>query len=139
MRIRKGIYLGEGVKGTSPRKRSSVYHLKSKVLKKIKKRKSKVLQSNPRGEGRGLTFLPYWPSLRPLPRSETEKEIELRSLALLTLLWGSPDGKEVERGMAAGGAAGTRLASAERAALQRYLGSSPCPGVRELLILVDGF
>lgn len=128
MRIRKGIYLGEGVKGTSPRKRSSVHHLKSKVL-----------QSNPREEGRGLTFLPYWPSLRPLPRSETEKEIELQSLALLTLLWGSPDGKEVERGMAAGGAAGTRLASAERAALQRYPGSSPCPGARELLILVDGF
>lgn len=79
MRIRKGIYLEEGFKGTSLRKQRSVHHLKSKVL-----------QSNPREEGRGLTFLPYWPSLRPLPRSEMEK-------ALLTLLWGSLDGKEVER------------------------------------------
>ena len=86
MRIRKGIYLEEGVKGTSLRKQRSVHHLKSKVL-----------QSNPREEGRGLTFLPYWPSLRPLSRSEMEKGIELWSLALLTLLWGSPDGKEVER------------------------------------------
>lgn len=128
MRIRKGIYLEEGVKGTSLRKQRSVHNLKSKVL-----------QSNPREEGRGLTFLPYWPSLRPVPRSEMEKGIELRSLALLTFLWGSPDGKEVKRGMAAGGAAGTRLASAERAALQRCLGSSPCPGARQLLILVDGF
>lgn len=33
----------------------------------------------------------------------------------------------------------TRLAGAKRAALERYLGSSPCPGAGQLLILVDGF
>lgn len=72
-------------------------------------------------------------------------------LSLLALLWSTPRSetepgigrgaeKEAEGGLAGQVCpAGTGWAGAEGAALQRYLGSSPCPGAGQLLILVDSF